>query len=380
MTFRIDGRALGVMVSGVLVVAVSAIAQCWISLGWISLAEAQSSSPSSKVAPAEFPPISRDQMDTFLDSVRSSVQFDLSSPKESQRIDPNIAGIWAGSSTRIETDIRQVTLRFRRKVDEVIAASQTEGYDANHLLDQFDFSIDPGERWMVFQHSNAELRGDADGFRFRSDKPSRETRSPFIRGQKESSLYLAIPPYKDPTKTWGILVCPRRIGKKTGSGGLIEYALSQSPYELSEVFLSYSARADATMSTAGQDGLVKLTLQVSKSLPETSHPSDEAVSSVPQASLTYKPQTPIDFFRFAPFDKVQEGGLFEVAMVNKAGYERKQFYSHALYVEKFLEPPPTTVVADAHRVSSDTGECYVVLDFRYAWTEYLKGPVPSFSK
>ncbi len=369
MKFRCD-KAQSVVLTGVLVMA----------LCWMAPILAEPGLPSSTLPPAMFSAISRDQLDIFLDSVRSGVQFELSSPKETQRIDPNVAGIWAGSSTRVETDIRQVILRFRRKTDEVIAASQVEGFDTSTLLEQFDLAVDPGERWFVFQHSNAELRGDAAGFRFRSDKPSKGTRSPFIHGQKESSIYLAIPPYKDPSTTWGILVCPRRIGKKVGPGGLTEYELSQSPYELSEASFSYSAKADATMSTAGQDGLVKINLQLSKSLPETAQPIDQAISSVPRASLSYKPQTQMDFFRFAPFDKVQEGGLFEVAMVNKAGYERKQFYSHALYIQKFLEPPPTTVVADAHRVRSDTGECYVVVDFRYSWTEYVKGAAPTFVK
>jgi hypothetical protein len=331
--------------------------------------EAEEAEPIPKVV---FSPITQEQLDLFLDSVRTANPLDIPPPRKNDSVDPNLAGFWAGSKVEVFSDIRQITLRFRRRIDELLAASKTNDYDTNTLLEAFDIIVDPSERWLTVTHSHQVDKQRSDGLRVRIDRPARESVSPFLKGQGESSAYFVIPPFKDGASLWGMFVCPRRMVQARLPGGLSGVVLSSSPYELSEVKFELQARADAVMSTAGQDGEAKAELKVSKNLPESTFSTDTSISTVPKVSVHFKPATPIDFFRFAPYKEVQEGVQLSLALTNKAGYRRTQQVSHALYIQKFIEPPPITIVADRKRVVSDEGDCYVLMDFAYRWVEYSK--------
>jgi hypothetical protein len=202
----------------------------------------------------------------------------------------------------------------------------------------------------------------------------KESLSPFVRGQKESAVYYGIPPYDNASELFGILVCPRRATKATLPGGLSGVALLPSPYELTEVMVTPDAKGEAVMSTAGQLGKTGVYLEVSEALPPSKFFEDVSVSSMPRATTYYKPVTPIDFFRFAPAATAQQGVLMRVEMTNKAGYHRVQRYGEGVFVRKFQEPPPISVVADGKRVASDNGDCYIVVNHKYSWVTYEKLP------
>jgi hypothetical protein len=317
-------------------------------------------------------PLSEEQIDTFLDSIRSRAPFILTPPYTSDKIDPNLGMLWSGSTVSARSDIRDIVLRFRRRTEDLLAAANTKDYDPNLLLESFDISIDQNNRWISYVHSHPEGRKDAGELQTRVDRPMLDTLSPFIRGQRDSGVYYVIPPFEEPSKLWGVLVCPRRITKAKLPGGLSGVALEPSPYELSEVKFTASAEAEVTMSTAGQKGRAQTLLKISKGLPESRFFVDTSVSTLPRAVIEYKPLMPADFFRFAPHSMVQEGVKLEVEMSTKAGYQKVQHFAQAIYLRKFTEPPPTTVVAEGKRVVSDSGDCYIVMDFSYAWTTYSK--------
>jgi hypothetical protein len=317
-------------------------------------------------------PLSEEQIDTFLDSIRSRNPFALTPPHTSDKIDPNLGSLWSGSTVTAQSDIREIVLRFRRRTEDLLAAANSSTYDPNQLLESFDITIDPSNRWLSYVHSHPERRQDVSGLQTRVDRPMLDTLSPFIRGQRESGVYYVIPPFEDTSKLWGVLVCPRRVVKAKLPGGLSGVGLEPSPYELSEVKFTSSAEAQVTMSTAGQKGRAQTLLKVSKGLPDSRFFVDTSVSTLPRAVIEYKPLMPADFFRFAPHSMVQEGLELEVEMTTKAGYRKVQHFGQAIYLRKFTEPPPTTVVAEGKRVVSDSGDCYIVMDFSYSWTTYSK--------
>ena len=335
--------------------------------------------PKNVEAPKEqlrmtLPPLTDEQVDLFLDSLRSSIPLRFPPPHESQRVDSNISGLFAGSQVKISTDISRIVLRFRRRTEDLLAAANTQDYDPNTLLESFDVTINLSDSWLELQHSNPELRRDFDGFRIRLDRKMKESMSPFVRGQKESAVYYGIPPYSDASELFGILVCPRRVTKATLAGGLSGVALLPSPYELSEVMIMPDAKAEAVMSTAGQLGKTGTYLELTDALPPSRFFEDVSISSMPRAGTYYKPISPIDFFRYAPANAVQQGILMRVEMTNKAGYQRVQRFGEGVFIRKFQEPPPINVVADGKRVASDNGDCYIVVDHRYSWVTYEKLP------
>lgn len=328
--------------------------------------------PKPQQARVVIEPLSEEQIDTFIDSMRSRVPFALRAPHASDKIDPNLSSLWSGSTVSAQTDIREIVLRFRRRTEDLLAAAKSSSYDPNQLLEYFDISIDPSNRWLSYQHSHPERRQDAGGLQTRVDRPMQDTFAPFIKGQRESGVYYVIPPFEDTSRLWGVLVCPRRVTKAKLAGGLSGVALEPSPYELSEVKFTASAEAEVTMSTAGQKGRAQTLLKLSKGLPDSRFFVDTSLSTLPRASIQYKPLMPTDFFRFAPHPMVQEGVELEVEMTTKAGYQKVQHFGQAIYLRKFTEPPPTTVVAEGKRVVSDSGDCYIVMDFSYSWTTYSK--------
>lgn len=324
-------------------------------------------------------PISQEQFDLFLDSIRSSTPLRLPQPKLTHRVDSNTAGIWAGSTTTVDSAITDLTLRFRRKAGELVAPSVADAADVSidQLLEGFELVLKRDDKSLFIQHSKPELRSDLYGVKVRIHKPNVPARTPFFRGQRDSGMYISVPPFADPKRAWGVLVCPRRLVKEQLTHrGLPEYILGPSPYELSEVKMNFTSKSDATMSTGGGEGRLKIQLDLTKDLPDGRFSFDQSVSAMPRATFMYQPKTPMDFFRFAPYKDVQQGGILSVEMENKVGYLRRQNFANVLYLHKMTEPSPISVVANGRRVSKDLGECYAVVVHQYDWMEYERNGKP----
>jgi hypothetical protein len=325
------------------------------------------------LAPVTFDPLTQDQYDTFLDSLRSRTPLKFPPHKASQKVDSATAGVWAGSKEKVESIGSKIVLRFRRKTAELVSPSMTGGVAGDQLLESWDLFLDLKEGWLFIKHGSPARAQDIDGLRAKVDTTKFGTRTPFIRGARDANLYMAIPPYEDYTTTWGLLVCPRRLVRESASElGVPEYVLGPSPYELSEASFDFQMRGDGLMSTAGQEGRTAMWLQTSSNLPRGAYNFDESVSSMPKVSVYYKPREAVDFFRFAPYDEIQEGALLTSQMHNRAGYLRRHMFAHVFHVKKMIEPSPVKVVAEGKKVVRDEGECYVVLMNKYSWMEYAK--------
>jgi hypothetical protein len=319
----------------------------------------------------EIAPLTQAHMDLLFDSLRSSSVLALPALKSSQEVDPNISGVWSGSKTKVSLSMSEVTLRFRRKVDELVAAAQT-GKDLTHeLLESFDVVVKATPYRVELRHSHAESAYDSEGLWVPAQSTKPKTLAPFISGQKDSGVYIAVLPIANRDSEWAAYVCPRKTTQERGRAAV---RLSPSMYELFEAKVSVAAEADVRMSTAGQEGKVKVSLDLSKDLPPSSLAEDESVSTAPRALFKYKPEAPSDFFRFKPQNNVQQGALVMVEMHNKAGYVRRQFFSRYLYIHKTEEQTGFPVFVGSKRATTDTGECYVVVEQASSWTEYDKKP------
>lgn len=320
-----------------------------------------------------FKPATTSQIDQFIDTLRSSVPLAMPPQNTNEQVDGMTAGFWAGSKTKVVSSLGPLILRFRPKTDVLVKLGESGGVTENVVLDKFDVTLTLRETRILIEHSHFQDRQDAGGILARIDKLKDPTRSAFIPGIKQSGLYVSIPVARDPVNNWGVFVCPREISYET-SGGTKKVVLSPSSYHLSEVFFTADLNAQATLATAGQKGRVSVDLFVSPGLPPTKGGHDEAISTVPSAGLLYAPNTPFDFFRFAPAESIQEGLVARVEMQNKAGYIRRNYFSHQRIIKKTDEPSPVSLVIGRSAVSRDTGECYIIFEQRYSWMTYDKQP------
>jgi hypothetical protein len=314
-------------------------------------------------------PLTQAQNDILVDSLRSSAVLALPPLETSQVVDPNISGIWAGSKVNVSLSLGEVSLRFRRKVDELVAATQAGQDLTRESLESLELVVHAKPYRMELRHSNPESVSDAQGVWVPLETHRPQTVVPFIAGQKNSGLYVAVLPTAKRIDQWAVFVCPRKVTfeRKTGALGL-----SPSVYELFEAKVSAAAEAEAVMSTGGQEGRMKVSLHVSKDLPPSSATEDEAVSAVPRVQIKYKPQSPFDFFRFKPHTDVQQGILLMLEMQNKVGYVRKQHFSRYLYIHRTEEQTGVPVFYGNKRATADTGECYVLVEQANSWASYDK--------
>jgi hypothetical protein len=197
-----------------------------------------------------------------------------------------------------------------------------------------------------------------------------------IMGQRESGMYVAVPPYNDTTQLWGLYVCPRVIAyKNIGRTGTRVMELGSSPYNLSEIKIVASAQGSASYEASRGKVRAAVELQVSSELPESLNPRDVSISSVAEPKVIYRPKFPFDFFRFAPHTDVQQGINMVVELQNRAGRIRRQNFSHVVSVHKSSEPSPVSVSINGVRPQTDSGDCYIVQIQKYSWKEYDKGEV-----
>lgn len=286
------------------------------------------------------------------------------------------SGLWAGSKTKVNSALGELKLTFRPKTQALIDLANAGDSTGSALLEKFEVSVRALPDRLFIKHSDVLDRHDQSGFYARLDRLKGATPLAFVGGQKQSGVYFAIPVPTEPESNWGLFVCPRNVGKIDMKGGKgIE--LQPSSYELSEAAFSLSAEASGIPATAGQRGRVKVQMVLSEGLPQPKVPQDEAISSMPSASIEYSPATAFDSFRFAPFNDVQQGIVSMVEMQNKAGYIRRQFFTHQRMIHKTEEPSPASLVIKGQRVSNDIGECYIIVEQKYSWTTYDKQP-PDF--
>lgn len=320
-----------------------------------------------------FKPLTVDQLDQFIDSVRSSVHLNTPRQHESQIVDSTTSGLWAGSKTKVNSTLGALTLTFRPKMQALLDLANAGDSTGSALLESFEITVRPEPERLFVKHSNVLDRHDQSGFYARLDRLKGATPLSFVGGQKQSGVYFAIPVPTDPSSNWGLFICPRHVGDIHYTGGKgIE--LTQSSYELSEAAFTLSADASGIPATAGQRGRAKVQMFVSAGLPQPKVPVDEAVSTMPSALIEYSPATPFDSFRFAPFSDVQQGIVTLVEMQNKAGYIRRQFFAHQRMIHKTDEPSPVSLVIKRQRVSNDIGECYIIIEQKYSWSTYDKQP------
>lgn len=320
-----------------------------------------------------FKPLSADQLDQFIDSVRSSVHLDTPKQHQSQLVDATTSGLWAGSKTKVNSTLGALKLTFRPKMQALLDLANAGDSTGSALLESFEITIRPEPERLFVKHSDVLDRHDQSGFYARLDRLKGATPLSFVGGQKQSGVYFAIPVPTEPTNNWGLFICPRHVGDIHYTGGKgIE--LKPSAYELSEAAFTLYAEASGTPATAGQRGRAKVQMFLSSGLPQPKVPVDDAVSTMPSALIEYAPATPFDSFRFAPFSDVQQGIVTLVEMQNKAGYIRRQFFAHQRMIHKTDEPSPVSLVIKRQRVSNDIGECYIIIEQKYSWTTYDKQP------
>ena len=74
------------------------------------------------------------------------------------------------------------------------------------------------------------------------DNPQEPTRTSFVRGRKQSGMYISIPIAQDHVRGWGVYICPREFSYGVGVHGRV-IDLKPSSYELSEASFEAEAKA-----------------------------------------------------------------------------------------------------------------------------------------
>lgn len=353
---------------------------CLVSLKAARAQEQVSRQADEQEARVSFDALRRDQIDSVFDSLRGGSLFSMPPIHQSQTVDPNIAGIWAGTSTNVETELGEITLRFRPTIEARLA--RNEKSDSSALLaEKVDVRIRMSPKGLFIVHELAKNNLERAGIlaEIHIERPS-PTRTAYVSGNRDSGMYFAVPSMirADTEKTWGMLMCPRvaKLAQKT-RGAPLHLEFLPSPYELSEVQLSYTASGSVRIPSSTYKHKLKMNLGITSELPATIEPKDEVVSQAPSLRMLYRPATPFDFFRFAPKSSIQEGLLTRVEMQNQAGHIRIQYIGNVLFVHKISEPSPISVVFEGKRAARDEGYCYVLVADKPTWVEYDK-KIPDF--
>lgn len=322
-----------------------------------------------------FAPLTPEQIDIFFDSLRAGSQFRLPPIRTTQQVDPNISGIWAGSTFTVESEFEEIVLRFR-PTTEARVARQSENAKKVPLADYVDVNIHRSVKGIVIQHTLAAEAAARAGMLAKLDpvKPN-PTRTAFVQAARDAGMYFAVPPLTSvqADQGWPVLVCPRayQVAPATrGASGSV--LLLPSPYELAEVKIVVSGRSRGSISTGMSKERLALAVVPTADLPPTIEGKDEVVALSPDLTLGYRPTAPFDFFRFVPRSSIQAGLLLMAEMQNKAGYVRRQYFTNTLYIQKLNQPSPISVVVDGRRATTDNGACYLLVAQKTRWSEYDK--------
>lgn len=331
-----------------------------------------------------FPPLSRQAMDIFFDSLRAGSSFQPTPLRASQAVDANTSGMWAGTRTEISSQISEVILRFKPTDEARLerAAMQQRAASTDLLSEEFDVNISLSPSRMVIRHPLAETKLARTGLIAElSDRVRSPARTEFIAGFRDAGMYFSVPSMtrEEVSKAWGVFVCPRQLViARPNRTAPQQYQLHPSPYALSEVKFTMAGRVEAGTLPGTKRERVLIETAVTATMPQSYETRDEVVAVSPWLQLQYKPRAPFEFFRFPHEGNVQEGMLTRVELQNAAGYVRRQSFSHVLYVHALQEPSPIAVIVNANRVYRDDGTCYVVLAQRSVWSEYeRREPIPA---
>jgi hypothetical protein len=321
-----------------------------------------------------FAPLSRNAIDYLFDSLRSGSQFNLAPLQQSQAVPNNIVGIWAGVRSSVESNVGVITLRFRPS-DEARLAQVESGKSPASLAESFDVELELKQTEFVIRHQLAESKSARAGMVVGLDlvKPN-PVLTEFVRGYRDAGMYFAWPPTvrQSAHNSWSLLICPRTpkfVQRRRSEDARLE--LHQSPYQLREVHFPLTATARARIPPTDRPERISVTVLASDNLPKALQNSDEVTSLSPNIEVPYRPESPFAFIKIPPLSGgIQEGFWAKIETENPAGYIRRQYHSHVVYVQRLQEPSPVPVIVGVNRAARDEGECYVVTVQRSVWNEY----------
>jgi hypothetical protein len=322
----------------------------------------------------EFPPLTRDAIDRFFDSLRAGGQFVLPPLRQSQQVANNISGIWAGTRTEFESKIGVITLRFRPS-DEARLARAESGKNLQALADSFDVELELKPREFVIRHQYAENKLTRLGMKVdMGTNKVNPVLTEFVKGFRDAGMYFAWPSITNDLahRAWSLLICPRSprlVQRKRSEDPQLE--LQQSPYQLREVSFSISSEVRARIPPTDRPERISILVVPSENLPQAEQNKDEVKSLSPNVLVPYRPATSFGFFKPSLVSgSIQEGLLARIETENPAGYIRRQYHSHVVYMSSLNEPSPVRVIIGDRRAARDEGECYVVSAQRSVWNEY----------
>jgi len=354
------------------------VSQAFVLLALIGGVGGSTKGHAEDVPRVSFAAMTQDEVDRFRDSLKNNVPLVSYPPKVSQQIDAHTEGLWSGTTTEVRTSIGEIVLRFRPSTEELLSRSITNENSSNALLQSVDIKVayNIQDQHIEFVHSNPQYVSEVGGFKAKLKRKDHPTRVKMVVGQRESTMYVAVPPFSDPDAIWGLYVCPRTIHyQSVGRTGTRIMKIESSPYNLSEVKVTADAVGSANFEAPRGKVRAAVTLQLSPGLPESVNPTDLSISAVAEPKVSYRPKFPFDFTRFAPNSDMQQGLNMMVELQNRSGKIRRQNFSHVVSVHKSNEPSPVGVMVDGVRPASDSGDCYIVQVQKYSWKEYDKGEV-----
>ena len=318
-----------------------------------------------------FPPVRRSTIDLVLDSIQSKSPLLLPPLKQDQNVHPNIAGIWAGTKTEVDTRSKEVKLKFRPTAEARLARAKS---GKQPLLEEFEITVTSRQSGISLQHSQGQSQDAQRGvqIKLRSEKYE-PSRIDFIPGVRDSGAYIAIPSLKASLANdmWGAYICPRRHVLQANSSAFgMALELLRSPYELAEVKLGYSGEVSSQIPAEFREERLKVHLAVSEHLPTPNSNKDEVKGLSPTLYVRYQPREQFSFFHFRPRQSIQEGLLTTVEMENPAGYVRRQYFSDVTYVQRIDDPSPVPITIRGLVPYRDEGVCYLVLMQKSVWSEY----------
>lgn len=317
--------------------------------------------------------MSQEEVDRFRDSLKNGLQLSLIPPHASENVGLAPAGLFAGIKSEVSTSVGDIVLKFRPNMDELLSRSTTSDDQSKALLNSFELALSIEKTKLKIVHTNTESSAEAAGFLAELVPRRPVTLKTMVKGQRESSLYIAIPPPKDLEVGWGIYVCPRNLRyQPIGKTGTRALHLEQSPYYLSEVNFPVQGSGKTSYESSRGSVRAKVEIQPSSEMPETHPVKDEMVGAIADPKLSYRPTRPFDFFRFAPNTDVAQGLNILLEHQNRVGYLRRMNYSHVVSVHKSNEPSPISVSVGGLAPASDAGDCYIVQVQKYQWSSYSK--------
>jgi len=350
---------------------------------WGCSQESQTSDIRVENGRVTFPPLSRDVLDFFFDSLRAGSPFVPPPLRPSQVVDANTSGMWAGTRTEVNSHISEVILRFKPTDDARLerADLQRRKIGTDLLAEEFDVSIQLSPTRMIIAHPLAETKIVRTGLSVElSDRQRSFVRTEYVSAVRDAGMYISVPSMtrSEAGNAWGMFICPRKLVFTSPTKGAPEqYELHPSPYQLSEVKVTMSEQAEPGTLPGTKRERVSLESAFTANLPASYETKDEVTAISPWINLPYKPQRPFEFFRFPQEEQIQEGMFLKVELQNAAGYVRRQNFTHVFYAQALHEPSPISVIVNSNRVYRDEGVCYAILSHRSIWSEYeRKEPIP----